>query len=133
MPNQLAAKTVVKVTELNSLIAKLTHMTTETGRDWRSGREFVWTHGGQDVVDAIREAIPYLQQLRDTHPTEQAVCEAALSQAETMFADYFRRNYPGPDTIIGKPDWHSPKIFQAALHALRSVDALKAAKEAKPI
>src|SRR5690606_4062943 len=33
------------------------------------------------------------------------VTDPALMQ----FAEWFRRNYPGPDTIIHKPDWHSPK------------------------
>lgn len=35
------------------------------------------------------------------------------------FTEYFVRNYPGPDTIIGDPKWHAPKIFRAARHALR--------------
>ena len=35
-----------------------------------------------------------------------------------FFEDYFRNNYPGPDTIIFNPDWHAPKIFRAAIHAL---------------
>jgi hypothetical protein len=64
-----------------------------------------------------------------------AVADPALD----AFMDYFRRNYPGPETIIGRPDWHSPKIFRAAVHALKAsgdlipradvdrlVDALKA-------
>ncbi len=36
------------------------------------------------------------------------------------FSEYFRTNYPGPDTIIGKPDWHSPKIFRAAMYAIKA-------------
>jgi hypothetical protein len=43
--------------------------------------------------------------------------------AEAVFADWFRKNYPGPDTIIGKPDWHAPKIFRAVLYALRQDEA----------
>jgi hypothetical protein len=31
--------------------------------------------------------------------------------------EYFRSNYPGPNTIIHSPDWHAPKIYRAALHA----------------
>lgn len=46
--------------------------------------------------------------------------EAALAE----FMEYFRKNYPGPETIIGKPDWHSPKIFRAARHALFTPTAL---------
>lgn len=41
--------------------------------------------------------------------------DAALAQ----FMEYFRQNYPGPDTIIHKPDWHSPRIFRAAMDAHR--------------
>lgn len=33
------------------------------------------------------------------------------------FAVWFRRNYPGPDTIIHDPDWHAPRILRAALAA----------------
>jgi hypothetical protein len=42
------------------------------------------------------------------------------SGALARFAEYFRKNYPGPDTIISDPDWHAPKIFNAAIDALRS-------------
>lgn len=34
-----------------------------------------------------------------------------------QFMDYFRRNYPGPNTIIHSPDWHAPKIYRAAIAA----------------
>ncbi|WP_423212281.1 hypothetical protein [Paracoccus yeei] len=33
------------------------------------------------------------------------------------FAEYFRRNYPGPDTVIMNPDWHAPRIWRAAVQA----------------
>lgn len=39
-------------------------------------------------------------------------------KALEAFSDYFRRNYPGPDTIIHKPDWHAPKLFRAAAAAI---------------
>ena len=45
--------------------------------------------------------------------------QAPERTAEAHFADYFRRNYPGPDTIIHDPDWHAPKLFQAAQAAIR--------------
>jgi hypothetical protein len=45
------------------------------------------------------------------------------ADAESRFADWFRKNYPGPDTIIHKPDWHAPKIFRAALAAMKGGDA----------
>lgn len=40
------------------------------------------------------------------------------SEALAKFTEYFVRNYPGPQTIIGNPHWHAPKIFRAAEHAL---------------
>ncbi|WP_104019083.1 hypothetical protein [Roseovarius nitratireducens] len=40
------------------------------------------------------------------------------AEMQERFADWFRQNYPGPDTIIHKPDWHAPKIFRAALHCI---------------
>ena len=39
--------------------------------------------------------------------------------AAERFAEWFRQNYPGPHTIIGRPDWHAPKIYRAATHELR--------------
>jgi hypothetical protein len=42
--------------------------------------------------------------------------EAALA----AFVGWFRANYPGPDTIICKPDWHAPKVFRAVEHALEA-------------
>ena len=40
------------------------------------------------------------------------------AKAEAAFADYFIRNYPGPDTIIFDPAWHAPKLFYAAFRSL---------------
>jgi len=34
-----------------------------------------------------------------------------------QFMQYFRKNYPGPTTIISTPDWHAPKIYRAAMSA----------------
>lgn len=31
--------------------------------------------------------------------------------------EYFRTNYPGPNTIIFDPNWHAPKIYRAAIAA----------------
>ena len=36
------------------------------------------------------------------------------------FMEWFRKNYPGPDTIIHKPDWHATRVYQAAIHASRA-------------
>lgn len=47
------------------------------------------------------------------------------------FANWFRQNYPGPDTVIGRPDWHAPKIYRAATHELqKQLDALAAERDA---
>ena len=48
------------------------------------------------------------------------------------FMEYFRTNYPGPDTIISKPDWHAPKIYAAALAASGHHELLNACKEVIP-
>lgn len=41
------------------------------------------------------------------------------NDALEQFSEWFRANYPGPDTIIHKPDWHAPKIFRAVEAALK--------------
>lgn len=47
----------------------------------------------------------------------------AYVTAEAAFADYFARNYPGPDTVIYEPAWHPPQIFYAAFRALAAAGA----------
>lgn len=49
----------------------------------------------------------------DVGEKDERVCAVAT------FTDYFVRNYPGPDTIIHEPLWHAPKIFRAALNAIK--------------
>jgi hypothetical protein len=44
--------------------------------------------------------------------------------AEARFAEYFVRNYPGPNTIISNPHWHAPKIFRAALAVIKDTGLL---------
>ena len=44
--------------------------------------------------------------------------EGPTAEALASFTAYFCRNYPGPDTIIHKPEWHAPKIFHAAVDAI---------------
>ncbi|RUV07993.1 hypothetical protein EOA79_02580 [Mesorhizobium sp. M1A.F.Ca.IN.020.03.2.1] len=44
------------------------------------------------------------------------------------FTKYFVKNYPGPDTIIHKPEWHAPKLYRAAIDAYRR--AARSAPEA---
>ena len=44
------------------------------------------------------------------------------------FGEWFGKNYPGPDTIIGNPHWHAPRIWRAARRALLAA-APKSEKE----
>lgn len=44
-------------------------------------------------------------------------------EALEAFTAYFVKNYPGPDTIIHDPNWHAPRIFRAALHAISTLTA----------
>jgi hypothetical protein len=44
--------------------------------------------------------------------------ESARDEALRQFTEWFVRNYPGPDTIICKPEWHAPKIFRAVEYAM---------------
>jgi hypothetical protein len=71
----------------------------------------------------------YLQLLTDNRlfvHELSAKARAALSAPEqgptdealASFTAYFCRNYPGPDTIIHKPECHAPKIFRAAAWAI---------------
>jgi hypothetical protein len=55
--------------------------------------------------------------------------DEAREKALATFMEYFRTNYPGPDTIICKPDWHAPKIFRAVEAAL----AASRSERGKPI
>jgi hypothetical protein len=51
-----------------------------------------------------------------------------MSKTPEQFMEYFRRNYPGPDTIIHKPDWHAPKIYAAAIVTSAHDDLLTACR-----
>ena len=51
--------------------------------------------------------------------------------APEEFMLWFRKNYPGPDTIIHKPDWHAPKIYRAAIHAAHATLRAQAARIAE--
>ncbi|NWJ24738.1 hypothetical protein [Rhizobium sp. RM] len=44
---------------------------------------------------------------------------------EQSFAAYFRQNYPGPDTIFYIPDWHSPRLFESEVAAIREAAAME--------
>jgi hypothetical protein len=46
---------------------------------------------------------------------------AQRTDALNAFTTYFVKNYPGPNTVIHAPLWHSPRIFSAALRAVEEV------------
>lgn len=48
----------------------------------------------------------------------QPKAEVPPDEALESFTAWFCKNYPGPDTIIHKPKWHAPKVFQAAAYAI---------------
>ncbi len=56
--------------------------------------------------------------------------ESQRAKALAEFTMYFVENYPGPSTIISNPNWHAPKIFNAAKHAI--LDGLEAELAAQP-
>jgi hypothetical protein len=59
--------------------------------------------------DVIAKADAALAQPEPEGPTDEALAN---------FSNWFCRNYPGPDTIIHKPEWHAPKVFRAAAYAI---------------
>jgi hypothetical protein len=77
----------------------------------------------KEDADAIRQLTLVFQPCETKGPedAESGCCAPcrARAEAEAEFTGYFVRNYPGPNTIIGNPHWHAPKIFRAATHALR--------------
>lgn len=56
--------------------------------------------------------------MSDVPKAPQAIEAAALE----YFTAYFENNYPGPNTVIGNPRWHAPKIFRAAQRALKQAE-----------
>ena len=52
-----------------------------------------------------------------TQPNEPEA-EGPSDEALANFTDWFCRNYPGPDTLIHRPEWHAPKVFRAAADAI---------------
>lgn len=57
--------------------------------------------------------------------TERLTDEALADEGLAAFAAYFRKNYPGPDTIISNPDWHAPRLYRAALDAHRRAQSAR--------
>jgi hypothetical protein len=65
------------------------------------------------------------------HSSEVKMQSEAKAKALEQFTDYFVKNYPGPDTIIYDPNWHAPKIFAAAHHAITAALSEQQAGEVK--
>jgi len=59
------------------------------------------------IIDSREEAGRFSGDFADNPPAQ--------------FLDWFCRNYP-KDTIIGKPEWHAPKVWRAAIYAAQSVE-----------
>jgi len=72
---------------------------------WDSAPEFDLSCVDQ-AMDNARAAL--------AQPEPQGPSDEALAS----FTAWFCRNYPGPDTIIHKPEWHAPKVFRAAESAI---------------
>lgn len=66
------------------------------------------------ALTQMREAVSELAERLSAQSEPKGPTDKALAS----FTAYFCRNYPGPDTIIHKPEWHAPKIFHAAADAL---------------
>ena len=63
----------------------------------------------QKLAELANRARAALAQPEPVAPTDEALAN---------FSGWFCRNYPGPDTIIHKPEWHAPKVFRAAAYAI---------------
>jgi hypothetical protein len=53
--------------------------------------------------------------------------------ALATFTEWFCLNYPGPDTIIHRPEWHAPKVFRAAESAIARQRAMDEKQHAPPV
>jgi len=63
----------------------------------------------QPIKGSMARARAALAQPEPVGPTDEALAS---------FTAWFCRNYPGPNTIIHRPEWHAPKVFRAAESAL---------------
>lgn len=96
-------------------MAQITDETVETACEAYWGENWVMlakTSKGPKIRAAMRCA------LQAASPPQAVKVDD--EKALTVFTEYFVKNYPGPRTIIGKPDWHAPKIYRAAKHAILS-------------
>ena len=70
------------------------------------------------AVDAKPMAITEDRVSRARALLAQPVAEGPTDEALANFTAWFCRNYPGPDTLIHRPEWHAPKVFRAAADAI---------------
>ena len=89
-----------------------------------------------ELVAALREEAAVYVQLKSYREWELKLIRAAdllerqaapvpvpvsesTDEALAAFTAYFCRNYPGPDTVIYRPEWHAPRLFRAVVDAIR--------------
>lgn len=68
---------------------------------------------------AYEQCADELSALLKQHAVADPQVTLNKQKALEMFTEYFVANYPGPSTVISRPQWHAPKIFQAALTAIQ--------------
>ena len=63
----------------------------------------------ENMIPLVARARALLAEPEPEGPTDEALAN---------FTAWFCRNYPGPDTLIHRPEWHAPKVFRAASDAI---------------
>ena len=66
----------------------------------------------------IQELIDPLVALVDAHAAPATMGD----EAPASFVAYVAKNYP-PMTVMSDPEWHAPRLWRAAVHAMRHPDA----------
>ncbi len=86
------------------------------------GSPVVDLDSGEPLPEGEIHTYRYRDETQPTHSDVGALDRQSKEYAiaQQSFRDYFARNYPGPNTIIHDPDWHAPKIFRAAVEAVRA-------------
>ena len=86
--------------------------------DYRAELQHLLTAVENDVIDTNDGLRFQAAANRARAALAQPEPQGASDEALANFTAWFCRNYPGPDTIIHKPEWHAPKVFRAAADAL---------------
>ena len=84
--------------------------------------------GHKSIEWAIKEGIALDRSRRAAAPVPEPGDEALAN-----FTAWFCRNYPGPDTLIHRPEWHAPKVFRAAADAIARWGRPAAAPVPEPV